>query len=147
MSENWPSQWFDLPLAVFDLETTGKDTGTCKIIEVGISMFYHGELVQQLDWFVDPECEIPKEVVELTHIQQSDVDGQPKLREIAPDILNAFKGHGPGLCGLLLQPDQHLQHDLPDPGPLHGPDGLRDHARLRPAAHVLHERLPLPEEG
>ena len=94
MSETWPSQWFDLPLAVFDLETTGKDTGTCKIIEVGISKFYHGELVQQLDWFVDPECTIPQEVVELTHIQQSDVDGQPKLREIASEILEAFKGHG-----------------------------------------------------
>lgn len=95
MSGNsWPAQWFDLPMAVFDLETTGKDTRTCRIIEVGISEFYRGELVKQYDWFVDPECEIPQEVVELTHIQQSDVDGQPKLREIAAEILEVFKGHG-----------------------------------------------------
>ena len=91
---SWPSLWFDLPLAVFDLETTGKDTQTCKIIEVGISRFYRGELVKQFDWFVDPGCQIPQEVVELTHIQQSDVDGQPKIADLAPEILDAFKGHG-----------------------------------------------------
>ena len=94
MSESWPSRWFDLPLVVFDLETTGKDKSSCKIIEVGISEFYHGELVKQYDWFVDPQCEIPQEVVEITHIQQSDVDGQPLLRDIAPEILEIFKGHG-----------------------------------------------------
>lgn len=94
MGEQWPSLWYDLPLAVFDTETTGKDMNTCRIIEVGITLMVRGEVVEELDWFVDPECEIPKEVVELTHIQQSDVDGQPKFREIARDILEAFRGRG-----------------------------------------------------
>ena len=91
---HWPSQWFDLPLAIFDTETTGKDPHTCRIIEVGITQMLRGEVVREFDWFVDPECQIPEEVVQLTHIQQSDVDGQPKLRDIAGDILEAFRGHG-----------------------------------------------------
>jgi DNA polymerase III epsilon subunit family exonuclease len=91
---DWPAQWYDLPLAVFDLETTGFDPNTCEIIEIGIAQFYRGELVNELDWLIDPECEIPKEIVELTHITQEDVTGKPKFRELVPDILNAFKGHG-----------------------------------------------------
>lgn len=94
MTTTWPELWFDLPMAVFDLETTGFDYHTCQIIEIGIVQFFRGEVVKVHNWLVDPECEIPKEIVELTHITQADVDGQPKLREIAPDILEAFKGHG-----------------------------------------------------
>ena len=94
MTTSWPSQWFDLPLAVFDLETTGRDYHTCRIIEVGIVQFYRGEVVKVFNWLVDPECQIPQEIVELTHIRQEDVDGQPKFPEIAPQILEAFSGHG-----------------------------------------------------
>ena len=90
----WPSQWFDLPLAVFDLETTGFDHETCQIIEIGIVQFLRGEVVNVYDWLIDPECQLPQEIVELTHIQQSDVDGQPKFKEIAPKVLEAFSGHG-----------------------------------------------------
>lgn len=94
MTTTWPELWFDLPLAVFDLETTGFDANTCQIIEIGIVQFYRGEVVKVLNWLIDPECQIPEEIVQLTHIKQEDVDGQPKLREIAPDILEAFAGHG-----------------------------------------------------
>lgn len=93
MSE-WPEKWFDLPLAVFDLETTGFDAEKCQVIEIGIVQFFRGEVVKVFNWLVDPECEIPEEIVNLTHITQEDVTGQPKLRDIAGDILDAFKGHG-----------------------------------------------------
>ncbi len=94
MNQTWPAQWFDLPLAVFDLETTGFDPQTCQIIEIGIVQFFQGKVTQVFDWLIDPECQIPEEVVKLTHISQKDVDGQPKLRELVPSILAAFEGHG-----------------------------------------------------
>lgn len=94
MTASWPNLWFDLPLAVFDLETTGFDYNTCQIIEIGIVQFYRGEVVKVFNWLIDPECQLPEEIVELTHIRQEDVDGQPKFREIAPQILEAFAGHG-----------------------------------------------------
>ena len=91
---SWPSQWYDLPIAVFDLETTGTDYESCEIIEIGIVHFLRGEVVNVYNWLIDPECAIPQEIVEITHIRQEDVDGQPKFREIAQDVLDAFSGHG-----------------------------------------------------
>ena len=73
----WPNEWFELPLTVFDLETTGFDPQTCQIIEIGMVQFYRGKLEKSYNWLVDPECQIPEDIVKLTHIEQSDVDGQP----------------------------------------------------------------------
>lgn len=90
----WPNEWFELPLTVFDLETTGFDPQTCQIIEIGMVQFYRGKLEKSHNWLVDPECQIPEDIVKLTHIEQSDVDGQPKFREIARDVLKVFDGRG-----------------------------------------------------
>lgn len=90
----WSGRWFDLPITVFDLETTGLDPQTCQIIEIGMVQFYRGELEKSYNWLVDPECQIPEQVVKLTHIEQADVDGQPKFREIAQDVLKVFEGRG-----------------------------------------------------
>ena len=89
-----PESWYDLPLAVFDLETTGFDFVTCEIIEVGIVQFYRGEVQKVYNWLIDPECQIPENITELTHITQADVTGQPKFREVAPLILAAFADRG-----------------------------------------------------
>ncbi len=90
----WPQKWFDLPLAVFDTETTGKDASACKIIEIGIVLFERGQVVKVFNWMVNPECEIPEEVVALTGIKQDDVKNEKPFREIAQDVLDAFTGHG-----------------------------------------------------
>lgn len=95
MSEpQWPTQWFDLPLTVFDLETTGFDPHACQIIEIGMVQFYRGQCEKSYNWLVDPQCRIPDEIVKLTHIEQSDVDGQPTFRDIAQDVLSVFDGRG-----------------------------------------------------
>lgn len=93
-TKSWPKLWFDLPLAVFDLETTGFDPQTCEIIEVGIVQFFRGEIVGQFNWLIDPETPIPARITEITGISQADVDGQVKFREIANDILKCFEGRG-----------------------------------------------------
>ncbi len=91
---HWPKLWADLPLAVFDIETTGFDFNTCEILEIGIVHFEHGQKVKEFNWILDPECEIPKEIQDLTHITPDMVEGQPKFRDIADDVLEAFSGHG-----------------------------------------------------
>lgn len=90
----WPSRWFDLPITVFDLETTGFDSRTCQIIEIGMVKFYRGEVEASVDWLIDPECTIPEEVVKLTNIHPADVEGKPKFREIAKEVLSWFDGRG-----------------------------------------------------
>lgn len=90
----WPKKWLDLPLAVFDTETTGKDPSTCELLEIGIVHFEHGQVVKVNNWLVNPECDIPEEIVRLTGITQDDVKNEKPFREIAQEVLDAFIGHG-----------------------------------------------------
>ena len=93
MTHQWPKKWLDLPLAVFDTETTGKDPSTCRLLEIGIVHFEHGEVVKTFNWMVNPECEIPEDVVRITGITQDDVKNEKPFAAIAKDVLAAFEGH------------------------------------------------------
>ncbi|MFA5623458.1 MAG: 3'-5' exonuclease [Bradymonadales bacterium] len=89
-----PELWYDLPLAVFDVETTGFSPDENQIIEIGVVHFHRGELQESFNWLIDPECEIPPEIVKLTGITQEDVTGKPTFREIAADFVEVMKGRG-----------------------------------------------------
>ena len=77
--ESYPA--FDEEMIVFDLETTGLSNRTCKIIEIGAVKIRGGEVVDEFDIFVDPECEISEEITNLTSITNDMVKGAPKERE------------------------------------------------------------------
>ena len=94
MTIQWPKRWLDLPLAVVDTETTGKDPTKCRLLEIGIVHFEHGNVVKVFNWMVNPECEIPEEVVRITGIKQEDVQNEKTFAEIAKDVLDALTGHG-----------------------------------------------------
>ena len=59
---------FDDEMIVFDIETTGLSNRNCKIIEIGAVKIKSGEVLETLDFFVDPEEPIPPEITELTSI-------------------------------------------------------------------------------
>lgn len=90
----WPERWKDLPLAVIDVETTGFDPETNRIIEIGMIRFEHGEVVDTYGQLIDPKSEIPEEVVKLTGIKQEDVDGQPTFKEVAEEVWQRLQGVG-----------------------------------------------------
>jgi DNA polymerase-3 subunit epsilon len=51
--------WADT-LAVFDLETTGIDVDSCRIVTAHVGVIGpRGEVVEQRQWLVDPGIEIP----------------------------------------------------------------------------------------
>jgi DNA polymerase-3 subunit epsilon len=53
--------YWDTRLAVFDLETTGVDTDTSRIVSACIAVLEpDGSLHQQWNWLADPEVEIPE---------------------------------------------------------------------------------------
>lgn len=91
---DWPDKWTDLPLAVIDVETTGLDTDTDRIIEIGIIHFENGEVVDSYGQLVDPECEVPEEVVELTGIEPDDLEGKPTFAEVADEVHEQLTGVG-----------------------------------------------------
>ena len=72
---------FDDEMIVFDLETTGLSNRTCKIIEIGAVKIRAGEIIDEFNMFVDPECEISEKITALTSITNEDVAGQPKEKE------------------------------------------------------------------
>lgn len=86
-----PEFWKDLPLAVFDLETTSTDIPTAKITEVGIIHFDNGEVTKQYDQLVNPMQPIPAEAARISHITDEMVKNEPVFSEIIPDILPLFE--------------------------------------------------------
>ena len=80
------------PLIVFDLETTGLDLVNDRIIQISyIKVFPDGKEDRE-NLFVNPQKPIPQEVQALTHIAQSDVEGAPTFKELAPRLAETFRG-------------------------------------------------------
>ena len=53
---------------VFDIETTGFDPFSDKIIEIGAVKIKENKIIEKFSHFVNPERKIPKEITELTTI-------------------------------------------------------------------------------
>ena len=68
-------------MTVFDIETTGLDNRSCKIIEIGAVKIKDGQVIDRMDIFVDPECPIPEKITELTSITDDMVAGAPREEE------------------------------------------------------------------
>lgn len=76
------------PLAVFDLETTGINITSDKIVEIAIiKLFPDGSQTQFLKR-VNPEKEIPAEVTAIIGITNADVENEPTFPEIAQEVLD-----------------------------------------------------------
>lgn len=73
----------ELPYAILDLETTGFKPGPAKITEVAIILYENGK-EERFESLVNPECHIPEEITNLTHITDEMVKNAPITKEITP---------------------------------------------------------------
>ena len=55
------SAWMDIPIALVDVETTGRDASADRIVEVGIAIARNGVVVERKNWLVNPGRPIPQE--------------------------------------------------------------------------------------
>ncbi|EQC45610.1 PolC-type DNA polymerase III [Bacteriovorax sp. Seq25_V] len=76
-----------LKFCVFDLETTGGNTKTDKIIEIGLVNIDGKEIGEKKSYLIDPERKIPEFIQKLTSIKQADVEGCPKIDNVIEEIL------------------------------------------------------------
>lgn len=90
----WPEFWKDLPFAVIDVETTGLDPKTDRVIEIGIIRFEHGEVVDSYGQLISPGCSVPQEVTKITGIKDEDLKGEPLFADVAQDIWTRLQGVG-----------------------------------------------------
>ena len=80
------------PLVVFDLETTGLDIITDRIIQLSyIKVTPDGTEVRG-NHLINPERAIPAFVTDLTGISDEAVANQPTFKEMAPRLAESFKG-------------------------------------------------------
>lgn len=81
-----------------DLETTGLNPKTDKIIEIGAVKVVDGEIVERFSSFVNPGRKLENRVVELTGIHDEDLADAPCIEEVLPKIMefigdNYLLGH------------------------------------------------------
>ena len=70
-----------------DLETTGLNPKTDKIIEIGAVKVVEGEIVDRFSSFVNPGRKLEERIVELTGITDEDLADAPPIEEVLPQIL------------------------------------------------------------
>ena len=88
------STWSD-HLAVFDLETTGIDVETCRIVSATVAVLdASGTAVERIDWLVDPGVDIPDGATNVHGITtQQAVEHGRIASEAVAEIVTALRGH------------------------------------------------------
>jgi DNA polymerase III epsilon subunit family exonuclease len=94
VSSTWPENWKDLPLVVLDVETTGFDPEQDRIIEIALIRFERGEVLETYGQLINPEREVPAEVVKLTGIKSEDLVDKPVFADVASAIHERLQGVG-----------------------------------------------------
>lgn len=77
----------ELSFCVFDLETTGGNHLSDKIIEIGLVKIEHLKIVDQKSFLIKPEMHIPDFIQKLTSIKESDVNDAPLIEDVIDEIL------------------------------------------------------------
>jgi DNA polymerase-3 subunit epsilon len=86
------AQWPELPIALIDVETTGKDASVDRVVEVGIAIARGGTLVESKNWLVNPGLPIPKEASDVHKITDELVRDAPRFEVVALEIAAMLAG-------------------------------------------------------
>ena len=78
---------------IIDIETTGQSVKAGKITEIAIYVHNGTEIVDSFSSLVNPECDIPYFITELTGIDNPMVANAPKFYEIAKKIVDLTAGN------------------------------------------------------
>jgi DNA polymerase-3 subunit epsilon len=86
------SAWIDMPIALIDVETTGKDASVDRVVEVGIAIARGGAIVDRRNWLVNPGRPIPKEASDVHKITDDDVREAPPFETVAREVIAMLEG-------------------------------------------------------
>lgn len=81
-------QSLDDTYVVFDLETTGLNTNTDKIIEIGAVKIQNGKITDRYSTFVNPREHISEKISKLTGIYDDMVENYPEEGVILPEFID-----------------------------------------------------------
>src|SRR5690606_3945472 len=79
------------PICFFDLETTGINITTDRIVEIAILKIWPNGKEENYRWLVNPEMPIPPEVTKVHGITDADVANAPTFKQLAKEIYHIMK--------------------------------------------------------
>lgn len=79
------------PICFFDLETTGINIATDRIVEISILKVFPNGNKESHTWRVNPEIPIPKVTSEIHGITDEMVANEPPFRQLAQKVFNLIK--------------------------------------------------------
>ena len=80
------------PMVFFDLETTGIQIATDRIVEISILKVFPNGNKESKTWLVNPEMEIPKEAFDIHGISNEKVVTEPTFNELAAEVSKMIEG-------------------------------------------------------
>ncbi len=80
------------PICFFDLETTGTNVARDRIVEISILKVFPNGNRESKTWLVNPEMNIPKEVVAIHGISNEKVANEPTFKQLSSVIYDMIKG-------------------------------------------------------
>jgi DNA polymerase-3 subunit epsilon len=80
------------PIVFFDLETTGVNIGTDRIVEISILKVFPNGNKESKTWLVNPEMEIPENSSDIHGITNEQVANEPTFKTLAPQVSELIAG-------------------------------------------------------
>ncbi len=127
------------PLVFFDLETTGVNVCTDRIVEISMVKLFPDQHKESLTYRVNPEMHIPKEASNVHHIYDDDVRDRPTFSQLIPSVLDYIQD-----CDLAGYNSNHfdvpmLQEELLRAGVDYD---LKDHCRFVDVFVIFQKHTP-----
>lgn len=115
------ARWIDLPLVSLDLETTGPDPATARVLEVAAIRFARGQPLDRWSSLVNPGCEIPAEASAIHGITAETLRGVGGLDSPSAELEDPETGEvlsvghevAARLAGRVVVGYNVLRYDLP----------------------------------
>ena len=79
------------PICFFDLETTGTNVATDRVVEISILKVFPNGNKESKTWLVNPEMPIPEEVVAVHGISNEKVANEPTFKQLSKEIYKMIK--------------------------------------------------------
>jgi DNA polymerase-3 subunit epsilon len=94
LAEEFPADavWVELPIALVDVETTGRDASVDRVVEIGIAVGRGGQVIARYNWLIHPGIPIPEEARSVHGISDADVAASPRFEVVAHEVAAALSG-------------------------------------------------------
>lgn len=94
--------WEEIDIALLDVETTGRDASVDRVVEVGVVVGRHGDVVARYNWLINPGIPIPADVAAIHGINDEMVKDKPRFEDVVSEIAQALRGCVPAAYNALF---------------------------------------------